>query len=105
MSWRRPTLAFLLAPLTVPPVVIVLKLVQTGWIPRHGFLGVLEDIIGGFEASSPIAVNASPHDVVRHIRRQRARIGLPPANKGLTLSLRDLALDEQKAAGLRQMRP
>ena len=79
MSWRRPTLAFLLAPLTVPPVVIVLKACTDGLDTAHGFLGVLDDIIEGFEASSPIAVNASPHDVVRHIRRQRARIGLPPA--------------------------
>jgi hypothetical protein len=50
MSWRRPTLAFLLAPLTVPPpVVIVLKACTDGLDIAHGFLGVLDDFIGGFE--------------------------------------------------------
>lgn len=90
MSWRRPTLAFLLAPLTVPPVVIVLRACTDGLDTAHGFLGVLDDIIGGFEASSRIAVNAGPHDVVRHGTK--------------VVDVRS-CFHEQKAAGLRQMRP
>ena len=90
MSWRRPTLAFLLAPLTVPPVVIVLKACTDGLDTAHGLLGVLDDFIGELEASSRIAVNAGPHDVVRHGTK--------------VVDVRSCFL-EQKAAGLRQMRP